>query len=698
MKLVTLTITTLAILDTTGAESWLRKVTPKVLRGDSLEEDTDWLDRLLQAVSSLDTANPTPDTSSDPTPNPTLDPTPFPTPIVTSLTAPPTQASTPGSSLVPTPASTPGQTPVPTVASTVASTPDFTNATTLTPTGPCAAQVFLDCTSFEGDIPLPCEEIPPIDMPFCMCEECVREVRFMYTGKPCDGLEGCVDGSLEGPGENATISFSACGSDVSAFEDTVGPASIVVLSLGDECLPECMDVSVVSTSDPTSNQTFTLDTSCITRELLLKESYGAVDFVGYSCNSTTSSNCFQEITYFVDACNDGFENLTVYDLSVDFNGETASILDEDDQPVVLPGECFNSRFGGVVDRCQEMPYSLNVSMNATVPVDGPICENTDEHAFLMIAGTIEDTPSPSAAELTPSPSVTTTELPPPPTDGCNLNVAVELECPVLECGWDRCRERPYRMEFRFNPNSCADSILKRCPGVDPDTCSCVRNVTIGEEDWAEQQFSCADFGAGPVNGSDTYYVMAYPEMDPSLPYFEGEMVPGGRFNAPDPNMERVEANMFLDLYAFSNGTQGELLQQVLFHSSCSQELYLLDIFGSFQLVEFESLLALTTYAISPISSFALTMNAASDFLELDFIGLAVFSPDPDLLPPQTEIFNVSGTVIPPPFAESTTVELIPNEDFTIVTTVTGALNGVACMDITELVVNCPASVEPNSAR
>ena len=596
---------------------------------------------------------------------------------------------------MPTPAQTSESSAVPTFISTVASTPEPTNMTTLTPTGPCAAQVFVDCISFEGETPLPCDEIQPIDMPFCVCEECVREVLFMYTGKPCDGHEGCVDGSSEGPGENATITFSACGSDVSVFEDTVGPSSMVILSLGNECLPECMDVSVVSTLDPSSNQTFTLDTSCITRELLLKESYGAIDFVGYSCDPASASNCFQEILYSIDACNDGFENLTVYDITIDFNGDTVSILEEDDQPVVPPGECFNSRLGGVVDRCQEMTYSLNVTMNATNPADGPICENTDEHAFFMNAGTIEETPSPSAAAVSPSPSVTTTELPPFPTDGCNLNVAVELECPVLECGWDRCRERPYRMEFRFNPNSCADSILKRCPGVDPDTCSCVRNVTIDEEDWAEQRFSCADFGAGPVNGSDTYYVMAYPEMDPSSPYFEGEMVTGGRFNATDPNLERVQANMFLDLYAFSNGTQGELLQQVLFHSSCSQELYLLDIFGSFQLVEFESLLALTTYAVSPVASFALTMQATSDSLELDFVGFAVFSPNPDLLLPQTEIFNVSGTVIPPPFAESTTVELIPNEDFTIVTTVSGALNGVVCSDITEFIVNCPANVEPN---
>jgi hypothetical protein len=680
MKLTTLTIAALSVLDKTQASSWLRKAAPERVGGDSLDEDAPWFNRLIQDIDSLATQEPTPQPiSSSPTQAgvtsaPTTGVTPAPTPMPVSTF--PTQAtvtSAPTTEVTPSP--TPGATPLPTRVPTLVPTPE--------PTGACASEVTIDCSTFLNNSPIGCEDLPPIDMPYCVCDECARTLVFQYTGNGCNGLDGCVDGAEAGPGENATISFSPCGSDVPALEISTFPGDTILIELGDSCLPECMDVVVVATDDSTSNQTFQLDTTCITRELLLKESYGSLDFAGYSCNATGINTCLQEVVYTVEACNEGSENLTVYDLAFNFNGEVSDLL-EGAEPVVLPGECINATIAEVVDRCLDSDYSVSALMNATEPVFGPVCEATDEFGFIVEAGTLEPTPSPS---LVP------TGVAPPPTDSCGLVVAVEAECPIIECGWDRCKDRPFRMEFRFSATECDNTLLKRCPGVDPDSCTCIRNVTLTEEDWPSQQLSCTDFGA--VNASETYYVKAFPERDPSVIYFEGEMAPGGRFNATDPNLERVESNMFLEVYSSLNG---DLLQQILFHSSCSQELYLLDIFGSFQLVEFETLDKVTTFAINPQLSFALTLAIESDLLELDFVGVGVFSPDPFILAPQTETFNVTGVSIPPPYSESTDIILIPDEDFTVITTVSGVVNGVPCTEITDVVVNCPATVEPELSR
>ena len=277
------------------------------------------------------------------------------------------------------------------------------------------------------------------------------------------------------------------------------------------------------------------------------------------------------------------------------------------------------------------------------------------------------------------------------------------QCPLLECGFDRCRERPFRMEFRVDTRPCAESILKRCPGVDPDTCACIRNVTIGEEGWPEQKFTCEDFNGGPppVGTAGTFWVEATPEKDTSVLYFAGPIeVPGGLFNATGVNADgTVEANIYLNLYTYdeaSNGT-GTLLQTVNFHSSCSQQLYLLDVFGSFQLVEFESITqGVVGFGISPLVGFSLDLETSADAAAtLDFMTVVVLSVTTEWFPPQVIEFDVTGTAIPPALNEIAQVTLIPNQDFSVITTIGGDINGTGgCYEVMETVINCPSTVEP----
>lgn len=138
---------------------------------------------------------------------------------------------------------------------------------------------------------------------------------------------------------------------------------------------------------------------------------------------------------------------------------------------------------------------------------------------------------------------------------------------------------------------CDESILRRCPGIDPDSCDCIRNVTLPAEDWASMKFDCQDFNGGPQREIGTYYVIAISEKDDSAIYFQGTIDwPGAQFNATDPDLERFDPATLLQLFDYDAETEtiGPLLQEVLFHSSCSEPLYPSDVFGSFQLIEFEN--------------------------------------------------------------------------------------------------------------
>ncbi len=259
------------------------------------------------------------------------------------------------------------------------------------------------------------------------------------------------------------------------------------------------------------------------------------------------------------------------------------------------------------------------------------------------------------------------------------------------------------MEFRVDTRTCDLSDLRRCPGIDPDTCSCIRNVTIPEADWAEQKFTCADFNGGPpaLGTNGTFWIQATSEKDTSVIYFEGALeLPGARFNATGPGGENVAANMFLNLYTCNTNPctgPGTLLQQIVFHSSCSQELYLLDIFGSFQLIEFETRgQGVIGFAINPIVDFSIELDAASigGTLELEFMSIVVLSRVPGLLPPQIFSVDVAGTSIPPDFVVDEQIQLIPGQPFNVITTIGGTLNGIGCFDVSESIVQCNATVNP----
>lgn len=164
--------------------------------------------------------------------------------------------------------------------------------------------------------------------------------------------------------------------------------------------------------------------------------------------------------------------------------------------------------------------------------------------------------------------------------------------------------------------------------------------------------------------------------------------------------DRVAADTYLELYACADAAcsaPGTMLQQVLFHSSCSQQLYLFDIFGSFQLVEFES----TTFGLvssftAPSVGFSLALDATAvgSTLVLDFMSVVVLAENPELLEPQIINFDVAGRTIPPSFTVDAPISIFIGQPFQVITTIGGQLDGLGCFDVTNSSLFCNATVEP----
>ncbi len=80
------------------------------------------------------------------------------------------------------------------------------------------------------------------------------------------------------------------------FNGAVSVGDDVVLrrpaGAADSCLPESLEVQVVGISSQV-RQEVEIDSDCGGRgDLILKDSYVALDFVGYSCDDDDVHNCF----------------------------------------------------------------------------------------------------------------------------------------------------------------------------------------------------------------------------------------------------------------------------------------------------------------------------------------------------------------------------------------------------------------------
>lgn len=95
----------------------------------------------------------------------------------------------------------------------------------------------------------------------------------------------------------------------------------------------------------------------------------------------------------------------------------------------------------------------------------------------------------------------------------------------------------------------------------------------------DDKFLCTDFQGGPpTTFGEMSYIVAT-DTDGEITFFEG-FVPVGSSYLMDNNFERFPADQIIRVYSSDVTTEENLLQDVQYHSSCSQNLDLLNRFGS----------------------------------------------------------------------------------------------------------------------
>lgn len=93
------------------------------------------------------------------------------------------------------------------------------------------------------------------------------------------------------------------------------------------------------------------------------------------------------------------------------------------------------------------------------------------------------------------------------------------------------------------------------------------------------KFICQDFNGGvPSTFGEEFYIQAFDDNLETL-FFEG-FVPIGSTYLMENGFERFPADQRIFVYRNENTTPENLLQDVQYHSSCSQNLDLLNRFGS----------------------------------------------------------------------------------------------------------------------
>jgi hypothetical protein len=511
---------------------------------------------------------------------------------------------------------------------------DVDSLPTQPPVGTCDLTLDFTCTHVPTGVA--CVDIPDEDQIKCFCPDCVNEVIFTYTGEGCTGNEmECTD-FVAAPHPSPALVTICAGTDatVCPFEGSVEIGDTITIT-SDECLPPSM-VATVASVPGLLVQTVAVDTLCVadSDSVVLKETYGSFQFVGYSCGAETH-NCIEEVTYELTTCNVGGRDEQLYEFYVDVNGiVTDFTVDVPESDLMLaPGECYSANETQTIDRCVDSEYVAKGVANMTNPVTGPVCEKEEQITFDFIAGTLPPatpvpatpgptpvpaTPSPTPVPATPgptpvpatpgptpvpatpgptpvpatpgpttpaatpgptpSPSVAPTGAPSPaPTTACVIDVAINGCFNYTPPFDNNCAGRPVRLEFRYNGGDCSqsDNLQDR------------------------QKFDCFDLeppeGSGPpglIAGTEAY-VLATALGGPDDVYFEGFVPIGETFTLnEDFFYDKLAADMNVTFYDPKGSDDpatilvGENIMQTMFiHLSCSQPLYLLDRFGAAQVVE-----------------------------------------------------------------------------------------------------------------
>ena len=238
------------------------------------------------------------------------------------------------------------------------------------------------------------------------------------------------------------------------------------------------------------------------------------------------------------------------------------------------------RNGAKKDDRTKMPSSQSSSSPSSTPSLQPTVEESNDPT-VMPSGfpSLEPSAGPSAS----------------PTESCDLTLTMECSstlgdsCDSIPPQYTQCNGRPSRMAMRFLGGGCDQS--------DNAQESAENNNNVQEG--AEEHFFCTDHVDGGLSTEHgTEYFIKISSHDNSVTYF-ADFAKVGHDITLDDGGERFESDVIVNIYSSTDsssttrrdpedilGGMYEPVQVFQFQTSCAQNLFLTDIFGSLKVIGF----------------------------------------------------------------------------------------------------------------
>lgn len=413
-------------------------------------------------------------------------------------------------------------------------------------TGPgkvCRVDIEITC---EDEDERDCDEIPTPSSFDCNDSGCVNEVAFTYSARKCESRDGCVDFT-----DDIIInSYIRCTDGIgrSLFEGRVDLGDTVDL----EAESGIFDVKceIFRSRFGARVQEVNID---MCNDLSLTEHYGSLRL-----EACDERKCIIPIEYTYSIQNIGTLDMEITELTRSRGVRTTDLLNDLEDTILGVDEMTTITETDRLDVCLSGVITTTVNVEADTSEGSP-CTDEDNYEIVI---EVDPTPAP-IPPLSQSPSGV----------GEQCFISVDAECTPSglsqDCGSvvvtrTRCEGRPLAMVFRFNGGTCEQS-------------DNIQNANL---------FQCFDFRGGPpTEVGETVFLVATDIKGGEIVYHADTVAVGEEYTVSDQPFE-VEPNINITIWSSPAATPDLMLQTLVFHSSCSQNLFLKDRFGASQLVVF----------------------------------------------------------------------------------------------------------------
>lgn len=460
--------------------------------------------------------------------------------------------------------------------------PTLMPQTSYTNSFPCLSTGLIACVTDTGQ---KCNQVQPAEGN-CDTQAPIYSLEFSYSPGTCGQSSNgqgnsfvCKD--FDTFTSNETVSLACAGPDgmkLNVEPALLGPGgSFTVTSSSGSALPSYTNCSISSLSSSQVSQEVTFDTSGKV-PLSLGDRFGALAAV--SCGNLT---CFQNMHFWYYISNVGSSSANVTRVDQYLNSKPTSMMDLLLDKELAPGASTSVENTVSLDTCAASNYIFELIAQAksqegsclgddfyivtiSPPTLSPVVPPTSAPTFGSSSASPTSTPlvmippsnAPVSAKPTSRPSTAPT-LTPTYVRGLDVNVTFQGSQLNFSTTATSCTARPLELTFLYTGGTCDQSY----------------NVQDSST------FSCTDLGTGPpaTIGAQSFIIVSA-RNDSSAIYYEGLVAVGEQFNVTDGGKILATEQTIL-IY---DAPGGNLLQNVSFSSSCSNNLFLNDQFGAVQLV------------------------------------------------------------------------------------------------------------------